>query len=665
VAAPTDIEGRARVVIEGVAPAIDGGRFPVKRIAGGRVAVEADIFADGHDQLSARLLFRRAGDEAWEGAAMEPIGNDRWRGAFDVEEPGRYVYTIEGWIDHFATWRRDLSRRMAAHQELDIELQIGAALVRSTAAHAGDGRARLEAWAASLAQTGNMDARLDVALSLDLAEAMAAHADRRFATRYSVELPVIVEPKLAQFSSWYELFPRSWSPEPGRHGSFRDADRWLDYAADLGFDVVYLPPIHPIGRRFRKGKNNSLVAEATDVGSPWAIGGPEGGHQAVHPDLGTLEDFARMLQGARSRGLEIALDLAYQCSADHPWLKEHPQWFRRRPDGRIQYAENPPKKYQDIYPLDFETPDWRALWQALYEVVAFWIEHGVRVFRVDNPHTKAFPFWEWVIGVVKAEHPEVIFLSEAFTRPKVMHRLAKLGFSQSYTYFTWRNTRVELVEYFEELTSEPVRQYMRPNVWPNTPDILPEYLQVGGRPAFISRLALAATLAASYGIYGPAYELCENEPREPGSEEYLNSEKYEIRQRGLHSLNSLKDVVRRLNRIRHENPALHQDWRLHFHETDNDMLICYSKSTDDLSNVILVVVNLDHRYRQSGWLTLDLEALGVDEHREYQVRDLLGDGRFVWFGPRNYVELDPHQLPAHVFRIQRRARTEQDFDYYL
>jgi starch synthase (maltosyl-transferring) len=654
------------VVIEHVSPQVDGGRFPVKRIEGGQVTVEADVFADGHDKVAVRLLSRRKEDADWKSVPMEPLVNDRWRATFPVGAPGRYVYTVQGWIDHFATWRRDLAMRHSARQALDVEFLIGARLVRDAAAHArGDAADALREAAAALERAGDADARVEVALSAVLAERMARFAERRFATTYDPPLEVVVDPVRAQFSSWYELFPRSWSPVPGRHGTFKDADRWLDYAARLGFDVVYLPPIHPIGRQFRKGRNNRLVAEAGDVGSPWAIGGPEGGHTAVHPDLGTLEDFDAVVASARSRGIEIALDIAFQCSADHPWLREHPEWFRRRPDGTIQYAENPPKKYQDIYPLDFETDDWRNLWQALHDVIDFWIHRGVRIFRVDNPHTKAFPFWEWVIDTVKADHPDVLFLAEAFTRPRVMHRLAKLGFSQSYTYFTWRNTAPELIEYFRELTGEPARQYMRPNLWPNTPDILPEYLQVGGRPAFFIRLALAATLGASYGIYGPAFELADSVPREPGSEEYLDSEKYEIRQRDLASEWSLAEAIRRLNRIRRENPALHGDWRLRFHRSDNETILCYSKTTEDFSNVILVVVSLDSRYRQSGWITLDLDALGLDDRRDYQVHDLLGEGRFVWRGPRNYVELDPQGLPAHVFRVLRRVRTEQDFDYYL
>jgi starch synthase (maltosyl-transferring) len=662
---PDGLEGRARVVIENVAPQIDGGRHPVKRVVGATVVVEADVFADGHDSPRARLLFRREDAAGWQARDMEPVGNDRWRGRFAVDTPGRYRYTVEGWIDRFGTWRRDLAARVAAGQDVRVELMIGARLVREAVLRSGQATGVGAEALAVLEGTEEDARRTAVALSSELATFVRQHDDRRFATVHAPELAVVVDRERAAFSSWYELFPRSWSPEPGRHGTFRDAARWIAYAHDLGFDVIYLPPIHPIGRQFRKGRNNSLAAGVGDVGSPWAIGGPEGGHTAIHPELGTLDDFRAVVAAARERGIDIALDLAFQCSADHPWLAEHPEWFRQRPDGTIQYAENPPKKYQDIYPLDFESSDWRGLWRALHGVVEYWIHEGVRIFRVDNPHTKAFPFWEWLIDAVKREHPDVIFLSEAFTRPRVMQRLAKIGFSQSYTYFIWRNTPWEMAEYVRELTSDPVRQYLRPNYWPNTPDILPEYLQIGGRPAFLIRLVLAATLGASYGIYGPSYELAEHAPREPGSEEYLDSEKYEIRQRDLASAWSLAPVVRRLNQVRRENPALQSDWRLRFHRTDNDMILCYSKTTEDLSNVIVVVVSFDFRHRQGGWVTLDLEALGLETAREYQVHDLLGDARFVWFGARNYVELDPASLPAHVFVVRRRTRTERDFDYYL
>jgi starch synthase (maltosyl-transferring) len=476
---------------------------------------------------------------------------------------------------------------------------------------------------------------------------------------------VVVDRERARFGTWYEMFPRSCAADPGRYGTFRDCEARLPYIADMGFDVLYLPPIHPVGHTNRKGKNNSPAARPQEPGSPWAIGSEVGGHKAVDPELGTLQDFRRLIDKAKEHSIEIALDIAFQCSPDHPYVTEHPTWFHRRPDATIQYAENPPKKYEDTYSLDFETEDWQELWEEMKSIVLFWIEQGVRIFRVDNPHTKPFAFWEWLIDEVKRDHPEVILLSEAFTRPKIMYRLAKLGFTQSYTYFAWRNTSWELTQYFTELTQTEVRQHFRPHLWPNTPDILTEYLQSGGRPAFMARLVLAATLGANYGIYGPAFELCESRPREPGSEEYLDSEKYEIKRWDLDRPDSLKEFIARVNRIRRENPALQSDWHLSFHRVDNEQLICYSKRTEDGANVILVAVNLDPHYTQSGWVELDLEELGLDSTQPYQVHDLLGDARYLWNGPHNYVELNPHVLPAHIFRLRRRVRREQNFEYYM
>jgi starch synthase (maltosyl-transferring) len=494
---------------------------------------------------------------------------------------------------------------------------------------------------------------------------MARHLDPAMESRYDRELRVIVDREKARYSSWYEMFPRSTSPEPGRHGTFRDCEARLDYVARLGFDVLYLPPIHPIGLSFRKGKNNSPTAEPGDTGSPWAIGAKEGGHTAIHPQLGTLADFRSLVGRAASKGIELALDIAFQCSPDHPWVIEHPDWFKKRPDGTIQYAENPPKKYQDIYPMDFESSDWPALWDALLGVFRFWIDQRVRIFRVDNPHTKAFSFWEWLIAEIKRDFPDVLFLAEAFTRPRVMQRLAKLGFSQSYTYFTWRNTKQELTGYFNELTQTQVREYMRPNLWPNTPDILHETLQVGGRPAFLARIVLAATLGANYGIYGPAYELGENKPLRPGSEEYLNSEKYEIRHWNLDAPHSIDSTIATVNRARRENAALRTTHDLFFHPTDNPWLIAYSKSSVDGSNIVLTVVNLDSFQIQSGWVNLDLDRLRLRPDESFQVLDHLTGTTYLWQGSRNYVELSPAKILAHIFRVLRKVRSEKDFDYYL
>ena len=664
---PEDRVGRARVIIEGVAPEIDAGRYPIKRVVGEKVVVEADIFADGHDVLSARLLYRQAGETEWHETPMIPLVNDRWRAEFEVTQIGRAWYCLEAWVDHFKTWRRDTEKKKNAGQDISVELLIGARLLEEAAERAPAEATRLRAWAARLSEKdpATLGERVRLALGDEVAAVMERCPDRRFATRYERELCVVVDPVLARTGAWYEMFPRSCPGKKGHHGTFRDVEAQLPRIAAMGFDVLYFPPIHPIGHTYRKGRNNNPVCQPGDPGSPWAIGSEEGGHTAIHPELGTLEDFRRLIARAREYGIEIAMDLAWQCSPDHPWVREHPEWFRKRPDGSIQYAENPPKKYQDIYPLDFETPAWRSLWWELRNVVQYWIDQGVRVFRVDNPHTKSLRFWEWLIREIKDRHPEIIFLSEAFTRPKVMYALAKLGFSQSYNYFPWRNTKWELTEYFRELTRTQVREFFRPNLWPNTPDILTQYLQFGGRPAFIIRLILAATLGASYGIYGPAFELCVNQAREPGSEEYLDSEKYEIKDWNLDQPGNLTDLIAHVNRIRRENPALHSNDSLEFHTVDNDQIIAYSKATPNLENIILTVVNLDPHHVQSGWVTLNLESLGLQPDRVFQVHDLLTGDRYLWQGPRNYVELRPHLMPAHVFRVRRHVRTERDFDYFM
>ncbi len=655
-----------RVVIENVTPEVDGGRFPIKRVTGERVVVEADIFCDGHDSLSCVLLHRKAGGKAWREAPMTHLGNDRWRGEFAVTDLGRHEYMVQGWVDPYLTWSLDLRKRVEAGQDIRVDLLIGAKIVWEAAERAtGKDKADLEHLSAALMGEGDTDDLASMAWDPGLVALARKHADRSKATLYDRPLTVVVDREKARFSAWYEMFPRSASHDPSRHGTFEDVERLLPYIADMGFDVLYLPPIHPVGYSYRKGKNNTLVADATDVGSPWAIGSSEGGHKEVHPELGTVEDFRHLVHAAKQHGIEIALDVALQASPDHPYVQEHPEWFRQRPDGTVQYAENPPKKYQDIYPFDFESRDAKGLWKEVCSIFDYWADQGVRIFRVDNPHTKPFNFWEWTIAEVKRKRPDVLFLSEAFTRPKVMHRLAKLGFTQSYTYFTWRNSKWELTEYFQQLAHSPSREYFVPSVWPNTPDILHAYLQTGGQPAFIVRLVLAATLAANYGIYGPAFELKESAPREPGSEEYLNSEKYEVKAWDIHRPDSLKDLIARINRIRRENVALHSDWSLKFHPVDNERLLCYSKSSHDLSNIILGVVNLDPHHRQSGWVDLPLQDLGLEPDIPYQVHDLLSDARFIWHGARNYVELDPYVVPAHIFLVRRQAGTEREFSYYV
>jgi starch synthase (maltosyl-transferring) len=659
---------RCRVVIENVTPEINAGRFAIKRTVGERVAVEADIFVDGHDSLSAVLKFRAGENPAWHETPMRLLANDRWHGEFTVTELGDYFYTIEAWVDHFESWRKDLQKKLEARQDISLELQAGAALVETTAqrAPALDAEHFL-AWAKELrtgeSATGSPLAQR--ALDETLAAFVCRFADRSNATIYEKELRVVVDRELARFAAWYEMFPRSFASGAGKHGTFRDCEAQLERVSKMGFDVLYLPPIHPIGKSFRKGKDNGTVCEPGEPGSPWAIGSSEGGHKSIHPELGTLEDFQWLLEKTRDLKIEIALDIAFQCSPDHPYIHEHPGWFRHRPDGSIQYAENPPKKYQDIVPFDFECDDWRNLWLELKGIFEFWIGQGVNIFRVDNPHTKTFTFWEWCLGELKRKNPKLIFLAEAFTRPKPMRRLAKLGFTQSYNYFPWRNSKDELEGYLTELTQTEVAEFLRPNLWPNTPDILTQFLQTDGRAAFAIRLVLAATLGACYGIYGPAFELCENTPREPGSEEYLNSEKYEIKRWDLSAPHCLEKLIAHVNQIRRENPALQSNRNLKFHHTDNSELIAYTKSTDDKTNTILTIINLSPHYTHSGWLELPLEEFGLEAKKTYQMHDLLTDARYLWRGPRNYIELNPVVSSAHIFRLRRHVRTEHDFDYFM
>jgi len=646
---------RRRVAIERVRPQIDCGRFPVKRVVGDVVTVEADIISDGHDLLDAVLKHWDSRGVLTE-SPMALVNNDLWRATLLAGEMGIHRYAIEAWVDHFATWRAGFAKKVEAgldDPETLIELKIGAAFVRRAAECADEARrGLLEHLAAIFDEPSDLTAALRTALSDATGATMQAFADRRFSTTSSV-LEIRVDPERARSSAWYEMFPRSTSTVPGRHGSFRDCIERLPYVAGMGFDVLYLPPIHPIGVTKRKGKNNNPVAEPDDVGSPWAIGSALGGHKDIDLQLGTIDDFKDLLEKCRELGMDLALDLAFQCSADHPYLTSHPEWFLMRPDGTIQYAENPPKKYQDIYPFNFETEHWRELWDELKDVVLYWIAQGIRIFRVDNPHTKPFAFWEWLIGQVKRDYPDVLFLSEAFTRPKIMYRLAKLGFTHSYTYFAWRNSKSELTEYLKELTTTEVREFFRPHFWPNTPDILTKELQTGGRPAFMSRFVLAATLSANYGIYGPAFELMENRALIPGKEEYLNAEKYEMRHWDIERPDSLREFIRRVNQARREHPALERDDTLHFHGTDSDQLLAYSKSTPDRSDIVLVLVNLDPVNTRIGWTDLSLAELGLAPWQIYRVRDLLSGNEYQWQGARNYVELDPRRIPAHIFHIRK------------
>jgi starch synthase (maltosyl-transferring) len=652
---PLPDEGRRRVVIEAVTPDLGEG-FAIKRTPGEAVVVEADLFADGHDKIAAILLYRPLGavENDWRHTPMTPLVNDRWQASFVVEHVGRYEYTVEAWADHFASWQHALHARVAAaQQDLHSEFLEGAALIRAAAERsAGSERGKLIETATLLERPDSIVARAELALSPELTALMASAPDRQFASRFDPPLRVIVDRERARFSTWYEMFPRSAGPDATRSATFREAALRLPDIAEMGFDVLYLPPIHPIGETNRKGRGNALVAKSGDPGSPWAIGAKSGGHMAVHPELGTLDDFRWFREQAESHGLEIALDLAYQASPDHPYTREHPEWFRQRPDGTLKYAENPPKKYQDIYPFDFESEAWPALWMEFRDVVQYWVDQGVRIFRVDNPHTKPFAFWQWLIADIQARDPGVIFLAEAFTRPKVMRRLAKLGFSQSYTYFTWRNSKAELEEYFTELTQTEMQEYFRPNLFANTPDILHAFLQQGGPAAFRIRLILAATLGATYGIYS-GFELFENRPAAPGSEEYLDSEKYQYRQWNWQQPNRLNALIRTVNLVRHTTPALQYNHTLRFHLTTHDQLIAYSKvGTEGSGPRIFTVVSLDPREVRDGLVCLSLPTDIVSENEVYEVRDLLTDRVYTWRGAWNYVRLDPSQ-PAHIFQVDR------------
>jgi starch synthase (maltosyl-transferring) len=661
-----------RVVVEGVQPEIDAGRFPIKRTPGEFVVVTADAFADGHDLLAGVLKYREPGrpDGQWQEIPLAPLGNDRWGASFTVTELGSYAYTVEAWIDRFGTWLKELNAKFDAGQDVSSELHEGADLIQLAAGRlrpaptrdgndvaAGFSRPgnrpeedlRLLEIADALRSAVPQDARVAAARDPGLLALMQTRPDRSASTIYDRTLRVTVDPVRARFSAWYEMFPRSCTSDPARSGTFREAETRLPEVEAMGFDVLYLPPIHPIGRTHRKGPNNSLTSAPGDPGSPWAIGAEEGGHTAVEPGLGTLEDFDRFVGVANRLGLEVALDIAFQASPDHPWVGQHPEWFKHRPDGTIKYAENPPKKYQDIYPFDFETPARHSLWKALRDVFLFWIEHGVTIFRVDNPHTKSFGFWEWCIAGIKRDHPEAIFLAEAFTRPKVMRRLAKGGFTQSYTYFTWRNSANELREYLTELTRTELREYMRPNFFANTPDILHEYLQTGGRAAFEVRLVLAATLAASYGIYS-GYELYENVPVRHGSEEYLDSEKYQLRPRDFNQPNTLTELIAQVNRVRRQHLALQQNNTLAFHATDNDALLWYSKTAG--ADRVFVVANTDPHHLQHGHVQVPISELGIPPGRPYVVEDLLDDARYTWRGEWNYVRLDPSERTSHIFVIR-------------
>jgi len=641
------MKGQSRVIIEQVQPQVDGGVYPVKRTVGERVEVTANIFGDGHDHIRAHILYKKENATSWKIVELNHLVNDEWSGSFYVTETGNYTFTVKAWIDHFDTWYDGFKKKAAANIDVRLEIQEGIIMLKVLGAA---GQKDLQAVIQSLEKRAYEDS-----VTLITSDAFADIVHRypliEHATTFEKELTIVVEHPKANFSSWYELFPRSSSLEE-RHGTFTDVVKLLPRIQSMGFDVLYLPPIHPIGKINRKGKNNSVTAKDGEPGSPWAIGSDEGGHKSILPQLGTLEDYKRLIGEAKKRGIDIAFDLAFQCAPDHPYVKEHPDWFKQRPDGSIQYAENPPKKYQDIYPFNFECDDWRGLWEELKSVIVFWIEQGVTIFRVDNPHTKPIQFWRWVIAEINKDHKDIIFLSEAFTRPKIMAALAKAGFTQSYTYFTWRIQKHEIEEYMNQLVNTELRNYFRPNFWPNTPDILPFHLQYQNENIFIIRLALAATLASNYGIYGPPYEFCENIPVN-GKEEYFDSEKYEVKHYNWKQKSRMTDIVTMLNAARHNHPALQSTWNIHFCFIENRNLIAYLKTTDDLSDIILVVVNLDAHQTQSGYVQLPLANLKIQGGINLKLHDLITNDHYTWTQEWNFVMLDPYKMPFHLFSIKK------------
>lgn len=641
-----------RVVIENVNPQLNEGKFYVKRVVGEQVLVTADVFSDGHDVVACCVKFKHEKSRNWEEVRMTPLGNDFWQARFTVEKQGLYAYCIEGWVDHPLNWQHGLERKIDDGQHVTSELLEGAEYLKPILKKAGAQEKKyLEQLIQWFSDEASYEKAIEEAVSNTLKDIFVKYPDK-FLANESEELQVYVDRTKARFSTWYEFFPRSASPEAGKHGTFKDCEAILPRVAAMGFDVLYFPPVHPIGEVNRKGKNNATTAQPGDVGSPWGIGSQKGGHKAIHPDLGTVDDFKRLVAKAKEYDIEIAMDFALQCAPDHPYVKEHPQWFKWRPDGTVQYAENPPKKYQDILPIYFESADYKNLWKELLSIALYWVEEcGVRIYRVDNPHTKPYFFWGWLIEEVKKKHPDVLFLSEAFTRPKVMHQLGKQGFTQSYTYFTWRNSKKELQEYVEELTQTDQKEFFRPNFWPNTPDINPFPLQGANESMYLQKYFLAATLSSNTGVYGPVYEFMDSEPL-PGKEEYKNSEKYEIRHWDWEKENKLMTIMTRINRARKDHASLQQTNNIEFCDTDADNLMAYYKFSDDKSCETLMVVSLDAYYTRQGWVKIPLEKLGVCEGQQIQIKDLITGSSYIWDKEWCFVELHP-VLPFHLFKIKK------------
>jgi len=643
--------GKSRVIIDTVTPQLDGGKYPIKRTIGEKVTVTADIITDGHDDVKAVILYKKVTDDTWLEAPMQIISVDKWSGTFRILEQAPYMYTIKGWVNHFSTWQKNIQKKFEDGQNVTVELEVGARMVEKVALKAPTKISeKILRYANSFRTHPQVSEAVAAAVSPELTKLYELYADRPNATIYEPFLPIHVECKKALFSTWYEFFPRSASEIPYKHGTFQDCKKIMPQIADMGFDVVYFPPIHPIGKVHRKGKNNSLHAKHGESGSCWAVGSEEGGHKAVHPELGTMEDFVELVQTAKDFGIDIALDIAYQCAPDHPYVKEHPQWFKWRPDGTVQYAENPPKKYQDVLPINFETEDWENLWNELKSVFEYWIEKGVTIFRVDNPHAKSFKFWEWCIAELNAKYENLIFLSEAFTRRKVMQQLAKIGFTQSYTYFTWRNSKAEMQQYITELTTTEEREYFRPNFWPNTHDILPKTLQFDGDAMFAIRFALAATLSASYGFYGPAFELMWTHGLDE-KEEYYNAEKYEIKVWDWFADTKFKRIIKKVNQLRKENTALQTSYNIEFIPTENEHVLCFIKLSDDGKNKVLVLINMDSRNSQKCFFKLPLASLEINEGDRFKVVDLMNGYEFWWQDEWHVVELDPTDIPFTLLSL--------------
>ena len=650
---------QSRVILENLSPEINAGRFYAKRVIGNTFRIEIDLFTDGHDVVNGHLLYRQAGKKRWNSTQLTFLGNDRWTGEFTLDKPGLWEYKVQGWIDYALNWQHGIESKIADGQEVAVELADGIPylkyLIKKTK---GEDKATLKTWVSKFAESDQYEAAKAFARSEELHKLFLAHPEKRFKSEYPVR-QVFVDRKKAEFSTWYELFPRSASTIPGQHGTLKDVEALLPRIAEFGFDTLYVPPIHPIGKVNRKGKNNSVTSEAGEPGSCWGVGSDEGGHLAIHPELGTLADFKSLVKKAAKHEIEIAMDIAFQAAPDHPWVKEHPSWFKWRSDGSVQYAENPPKKYQDILPIYFETKDWQELWDELTGVFLYWMKQGIRVFRVDNPHTKPYLFWEYLIAKCKEKDAGVIFLSEAFSRPAVMHQLAKVGFTQSYCYYPWRNTKHEIQEYMQELTQGPGKDYFRPNFWPNTPDILPWALQKGEEPTYLVRYFMAATLAASVGVYGPVYEFLVNDAVQ-NKEEYWDSEKYEVRNWDWSARNKVTEVYTKVNQARKDNPALQQLVNYQACQVDNDQLLAWYKWDDSGENHLLMVANIDPQHTQSGWVQTPLAKLGIEEGSSFEVQDLMSNATYTWNQEWNYVELNPHVMPFHLFAVKTQQSNQHE-----